>query len=145
MFRIKDLPPLLQLLDELPIKEPGLICGHLGVTTQTLRQWKKDGTAPRVAQLALFYETWRGANLVHTQADNDARRLYGQVKALEKTLQETRHRLAMIEALGTHGAANEPFTRPEAPPTVAQTLYEAPHGRTVMVSHETAIKRAGWA
>lgn len=116
MFLATHLPSLPQLLSGLPTQEKQQICRHLGITTQTLRAWKKSGTAPRMALLAMFYETPWGYSLINTTAHNGHMYERQLRQGLEREVATLRTRIARLEATGDFGAANDPVITPRGSP-----------------------------
>lgn len=57
MFRATHTPLLSCLLDDLLTSDTGAIARHLDVAPRTLERWKAADQAPRIALLALFYES----------------------------------------------------------------------------------------
>lgn len=111
MFRIKQLPSLPQLLSGLPTQESAAVCTHLDITPQTIRRWKQAGTAPRMAMLAMFYETPWGYSLINTTAHNGHMYERQLRESLERQNAMLRARISRLEAIGEFGAANEPAVR----------------------------------
>ncbi len=82
-------PPVSTLLDDLPTRDGRKIARHLGVTENTLKRWAKTGNAPRLAHLALFWESRWGLSVLDCDIWNrDTLRLgmirYGESHTLER-------------------------------------------------------------
>ena len=104
-----QLPPLgLILGDLIGPKTPEAIGKHLGVSASTVRRWLSKEEAPRMALLALFWETRWGQSIVDCEAVNQARMQEGLNRALKNENASLRARIARLEALGGgFGAAND--------------------------------------
>lgn len=109
MFLANHLPSLPQLLSGLPTQEPAAICKHLDITPQTIRRWNQAGIAPKMAMLAMFYETPWGHSLVNTTAHNGHMYARREVDGLRRENAMLRRRIARLEATGDFGAANAPL------------------------------------
>lgn len=112
MFRAPTqagLPPLGLMLEDLPTRSAVLIARHLGITARTLARWQRAEQAPRMAQLALFWETRWGLSLAHCEAVNGERVALGLARALELETLMLRTRIAYLEETGDFGAANAPL------------------------------------
>lgn len=81
----------------------------LEVTPRTIQRWR-DGTTPvpRMAVLALFWETKYGRGLIDTSQVNEIRMLYMRVRILERQYQKAKDVVAGLRKLHT-GTANEPY------------------------------------
>lgn len=108
MFLANHLPSLPQLLSGLPTQEPAAICKHLDITPQTIRRWKQAGQAPRMAALAMYYETPWGHSLINTTAHNGHMYERAHRQSLERENAMLRTRIARLESIGDFGAANDP-------------------------------------
>lgn len=97
------------ILEGLPTRDPQVIATHLGVTAHTVSRWQRSGEAPRVARLALFWETHHGLALAHCDAINGERVARGLVRGLEAANRDLRTRIAYLEDIGDFGAANAPM------------------------------------
>ena len=113
MYRAHTLPSLEQLLSCQPTDLFGT-CKHLDVGQQTIRRWRQAGTAPRVASLALFYESAWGYSLLETTAYNGAMFSRREVESLRNENIRLKARIAYLERLsvgGHFGSANDPLAR----------------------------------
>lgn len=108
MYRANHLPSLSQLLSGLPSQEPADLCRHLDITPQTVRRWKQSGTAPRMAMLAMYYETPWGHSLINSTAQNGEMYARLEVQGLTKENAMLRARIDRLEKTGFFGAANAP-------------------------------------
>lgn len=109
MFRAPtQTPPFGILLDDLPTRDAERIARHLGVSARTLARWQSSGQAPRLAHLALFWETRYGLSAVHCDAVNGESVALGLARSLERECATLRARIARLELVGDFGAANSP-------------------------------------
>lgn len=90
------LPIWQTILEDLSDPPAPRVARVLGVGVRTVYRWNQDGSAPRVACLALFWLTRWGRSAVHAQATNDALVAVGYAKALGRELEETRRQLAAL-------------------------------------------------
>lgn len=112
MFRAPtQTPPIGVLLDDLPTRDAVRIARHLGVTARTLARWRSSGDAPRLALLALFWETKWGLSVAHCDAVNGERVALGLARSLERERATLLTRIAYLEETGDFGAANAPMWR----------------------------------
>jgi hypothetical protein len=110
MFRAPtQTPPIGVLLDDLPTRDAVRIARHLGVSARTLARWVATGNAPRLAHLALFWETRWGLSAGHCDAVNGERVALGLARSLERECATLRARIARLEETGDFGAANAPL------------------------------------
>lgn len=145
MFRATNIPGLSQLLDGLATRSNKAIAKHLDITEKTLERYIKADKAPRPVMLALYFETHRAVQDLHTVAFNDARREANYHAMAKTTIRDLRARIAYLEGLGTYGAANDPALRPENVPGVTAELYEGPFGRKVAVGPSRLHSDRYWA
>jgi hypothetical protein len=109
MFRAPHQTPTFgTMLDDLTTRDALTIARHLGITARTLATWTRSGNAPRMAHLALFWETRWGLSAAHCDAVNGERVALGLARALERETATLRTRIARLEDLGDFGAANAP-------------------------------------
>jgi hypothetical protein len=101
-------PPIALMLDDLPTQDANRIARHLGVTARTLARWRATGNAPRLAHLALFWETRWGLSAAHCDAVNGEAVALGLARSLERECTMLRARIARLEETGEFGAANCP-------------------------------------
>lgn len=110
MFRAPtQTPHFLTLLDDLPTRCSRQICRFLGISPATLARWQRTGNAPRLAHLALFWETRWGINALEVDAHNWRLVHLAHIRALEQENEALRDQLARLVALGHTGAANDPL------------------------------------
>lgn len=109
MFRAPNqTPPIGTLLDDLPTEDARAIARHLGVTARTLARWRATGNAPRLAHLALFWETRWGLSVAHCDAVRGEAVALGLARSLDRECATLRTRIARLEETGDFGAANAP-------------------------------------
>lgn len=108
MFRATHTPPLSFLLSDLLTSDPKAIARHLDVSPATLKRWKQADQAPRMALLALFYESRYGYSVLESTAHNGHAVERQWRQALERENAGLRVRIARLESIGDFGAANGP-------------------------------------
>lgn len=104
------------LLDALPTSDRRRISGHLGVSPATVDRWARTGNAPRLAHLALWFETPWGMSALNAQAVNGERFAQSLARSLREENDALRARLDELEAGQLDGAANAPYFDPGRPP-----------------------------
>lgn len=110
MFRAPThTPHILTLVDDLPTRDQKLISRHLGISARTLARWIATGNAPRLAHLALFWETRWGLSVAHCTAENGERIALAWARSLERETAMLRARIQRLEETGDFGAANSPI------------------------------------
>lgn len=110
MFRAPTMTPSIgTMLDDLPTQDARRIARHLGVSARTIARWQATGNAPRLAHLALFWETRWGLSAVHCEAVNGEAVALGLARALEREAAGLRVRISRLEETGDFGAANAPI------------------------------------
>lgn len=102
-------PPITTLLGDLATNDSRLIARHLGVSARTLGRWQSSGNAPRLAHLALFWETRWGLSVAHCDAVNGERHAINLAHSLERENNGLRTRIQRLEETGDFGAANSPI------------------------------------
>ena len=100
-------PNICTLLDDLLTRDAAKVARHLGVTKNTVKRWAKTGNAPRMAHLALFWETRWGLSVLDADIWNRESLRLGMIDALERENARLVAQLARLVALGHHGAAND--------------------------------------
>lgn len=84
-------------------------CGILDVAPATVRRWLRGAAkVPRMAVLALYWETQYGRSLIDTDQVNEIRLLCRRVSILEDQYAKARDIVAGLRRLHT-GTANEPY------------------------------------
>ena len=101
-------PPFSVLLDDLPTRCRRSIARYLGISQATLARWVRHENAPRLAHLALFWESRWGLSVLDCEIENRQRLAAGMIGALERENAALRAQLARLVALGQLGSANDP-------------------------------------
>jgi hypothetical protein len=92
-------------LDELGLPR---VCRILGVHETTVHRWKRGATpVPKMAVLALYWETQYGRSMIETGLTNEIRVLYRRVRILEDQYIRAKDIITGLRRLHT-GTANEP-------------------------------------
>lgn len=73
----------------------------------TVKRWAKTGNAPRMAHLALFWESRWGLSVLDADIWNRETLRLGMIDALQRENAQLKAQLARLVALGSHGAAND--------------------------------------
>ncbi len=102
-------PHILTLLDDMATRDLRKIARHLGVTENTVKRWAKTGNAPRMAHLALFWESRWGLSVLDVDIWNRESLRLGHIRALTDENTQLKAQLARLVELGHHGAANDPL------------------------------------
>lgn len=87
---------------------PKLVCKFLDVAERTVWRWLAEESAPKMAVLALFWETKYGKSLVNTDQVNEIRQLYLRIRILESQYTRAKDIVAGLRRLHT-GTANEAY------------------------------------
>lgn len=132
-----QLPPFSLLLDDLPTRCARSIARHLGITSQTLKRYQVEDQAPRLVQLALFWETRWGQSVLDCEIFNRDQVQRSHIGALQREGDQLKAQISRLVELvdsGDYGAANGPLWETSralggnsAPPGVAQTHFAPPH------------------
>ncbi|WP_225782784.1 helix-turn-helix domain-containing protein [Xenophilus sp. Marseille-Q4582] len=104
------LPPFDLMCNDLGLPD-AQIARHLGVTTRTLRVWRRRG-APRAAQLALFWESRWGMSAIDAEHGNLVSHYFQAAGMHEREVKRLRLVVRRLEAergTGREVAANSPF------------------------------------
>lgn len=104
-----NMPPLEYMLDDLATRDQQLVAQHLGITARTLAHWVRAGNAPRLAYLALFWETRWGLSAVACDAVNGERVARSLANSVQAEARDLRTRIQRLEETGDFGAANAPI------------------------------------
>eukprot|EP01136_Pigoraptor_vietnamica_P019897 Opistho-1_new@68054 len=110
-----QLPPLSLLLDDLPTRCARSIARHLGITSQTLKRYQVEDQAPRLVQLALFWETRWGQSVLDCEIFNRDQVQRSHIGALQREGDQLKAQISRLVELvdrGDHGAANSPLWAP---------------------------------
>lgn len=113
LFSVEQAPAALPywqtIWDDLGRPPAKRIARVLGIGERSVYRYHRNGHAPRVVLLALFWLTRWGRSAVHTQATNDALMAVSLVRGLERRIGELSAQVSHLERLGGHGTANEPL------------------------------------
>jgi len=136
-----QLPPVSLLLDDLPTRDARRVARHLGLSVSTINRYRRNDDAPRLVQLALFFETRWGRSIMDSELEHRHQVHLGLVRSLKAQVSElearVRHLVALINRDGL-GAANEPIYDQMATPA-ARAAVSIPPSREASGS---AIERA---
>lgn len=81
----------------------------LDVSESTLRRWLRGAIpVPKIAVLALYWETAYGRSVIDTDHFNEVQNLYGYIRIIEQSLQDHKAVIAGLRKF-TAGSANEPY------------------------------------
>lgn len=84
MFKAPTLIPAFStLVDDLVTRDFKKIARHLGITPDTLKKWYQSDSAPRMAYLAIFWETRWGLSIIDCHITNRDRLRLGLIDALK--------------------------------------------------------------
>lgn len=101
------------IMDDLGSPSVSRIAKVLDVGPSTVYRWNQLGSAPRSAQLALFWLTRWGRSTIHSQASYDASVACAYVDSLKRDIARLEANVRHLSQLST-GAANDAvsFSRP---------------------------------
>jgi predicted DNA-binding transcriptional regulator AlpA len=105
------LPSWQAIMEDLAYPSARKVARVLGMSERSVYRFNRDGDAPKVASLALFWLTRWGRAAVHAQATNDAIAACGYAQALRDDVARLEARIAHLLALGNSGAANDALVR----------------------------------
>lgn len=80
----------------------------LGVDERTIRRWVKNGTAPRMAYLAVFWESRWGRSIIDTDHHNEMQLMRERVRILESQVVRAKDIITGLRRM-QYGTANEPL------------------------------------
>jgi hypothetical protein len=81
----------------------------LDVSESTLRRWLRGAIpVPKMAVLALYWESMYGRGLIDAEHTNEMRMVYGKIRSLEDELQHCKEIIAGLRKMD-YGTANEPY------------------------------------
>ena len=84
MFKAPTLTPAFStLVDDLVTRDFKKIARHLEITPETLKKWYQSDSAPRMAYLAVFWETRWGLSIIDCEVTNRDRLRLGLIDALK--------------------------------------------------------------
>lgn len=84
------------------------VCKMLDVTERTVWRWLAEDSVPKMAVLALYWESRYGRSLIDTDHHTEMVLLRGQIQILEKQFTRAAHVIQGLRALN-YGTANEPL------------------------------------
>jgi hypothetical protein len=87
---------------------PKLVCKKLDVTERTVWRWLAEGTVPKMAVLALYWESQYGRSLIDTDHHNETVILRTRIKILEDQFVRAKDVITGMKLLN-YGTANEPL------------------------------------
>ena len=105
------------------------VCSMLDVHSTTLLRWLRGASpVPRMAVLALYWETQYGKSMIDTDQVNEIRLLYQRIHAHEAQYTKAKDIVAGLRRLHT-GTANEPIFE-ELPDLSASRFEDGHYGHT---------------
>lgn len=111
MFRApRSLPSIGQLLDHLPGSDKHA-AKYLGVSPRTISRWRARNEAPRVYELALYWESHWGVAHVEADAHNAAVHHAKMCTFLQTEIDRLHSVIATLEASQGWDCANAPLYR----------------------------------
>lgn len=87
---------------------PKLVAKFLDVTDRTVWRWLAEENVPRMAVLALYWETSYGKSLIDTDQVNEIRLLYQRINILNSQFRRMKDIVTGLRKMHT-GSANEAF------------------------------------
>lgn len=87
---------------------PKRICKMLDVAERTVWRWLADESVPKMAVLALYWETQYGRSLIDSDHHAETALLRGHVQLLQDQFTRAQHVIAGLKLLN-YGTANEPL------------------------------------
>ena len=87
---------------------PKQVCKKLDVTERSVWRWLAAGTAPKMAVLALYWESQYGRSLIDTDHHNETVILRTRIKILEDQFVRAKDVITGMKLLN-YGTANEPL------------------------------------
>jgi hypothetical protein len=109
-----------------------LVAKKLDVTERTIWRWIAENSVPKMAVLALFWETQYGQSMIETDQRNEIVILRTRIRILEEQFVRAKDVIAGMRLLN-YGTANEPYydargefiKRNEASDEIEQTMRRA--------------------
>lgn len=124
LFKAPTQTPHFQtLLDDMPTVDLARIAKHLAVSSATLKRWAKTGNAPRMAHLALFWESRWGLSLLDCDIWNRETLRLQTIRGLQENNAALKRQIAHLVATGNFGAANDPLFVDGVAPTNGQNKH----------------------
>ncbi len=87
---------------------PVRVAKFLDVSERTVRRWLAEGSAPKMACLALYWETQYGRSLIDADHQTEVALLRGRVRILDEQFQRAKDVVTGLKRLN-FGTANEPY------------------------------------
>jgi hypothetical protein len=87
---------------------PKLVCKMLDVAERTIWRWLAEGSVPKMAVRALYWETQYGRSLIDTDHHNERILMHTRIKILEQQFERAARVIAGLKLLNA-GTANEPY------------------------------------
>lgn len=87
---------------------PKLVCKKLDVSERTVWRWLADDSVPKMAVLALYWETQYGISLIDTERHHEIHLLRSRIKILEEQFVRAKDVITGMKLLN-YGTSNEPF------------------------------------
>lgn len=87
---------------------PKLVSKMLDVTERTVWRWLADGSVPKMAVRALYWETQYGRSMIDTHHHYEVVLLRGQIRCLEDQFDRASRVIAGLKLMN-FGTANEPY------------------------------------
>lgn len=133
----KGTPQLLDMLADLGNPSAAEIAAALGVSERTARQWKRQGSAPRAAMLALFWVTSWGQQWADAETFNRAQIQTQLANAFRRRNDELENQIARLARIADFGCANDPAPqavrpRPNTEPAWTHRPRQNPQAEPVM-------------
>lgn len=98
------------MLEELGNPSVEEIAKALDISTRTVRQWKRQGYAPKAAMMCLFWLTHWGQQRVDVDLYNYAQLQHGMACSLRLDVRRLEATIAHLLTIADFGAANDPST-----------------------------------
>lgn len=105
----RNIPPLAEILADIGNPSPRELARALGYSERSTREWLRRNAAPRPVLIALFWLTRWGVSSIDADAHNLIQMHAGMAKAQSRRAEELAGAVAMLEQMGTFGAANSPI------------------------------------
>jgi hypothetical protein len=104
---------------------PKLVCKKLDVSERTVWRWLADDSAPKMAVLALYWETQYGISLIDTERHHEIHLLRSRIKILEDQFVRAKDVITGMKLLN-YGTANEPLYDEKSEFSSSKTATDLP-------------------
>ena len=104
----RHMPSLRTMLEDIGSPTTKELARALRVSETTARRWKREGKAPQVAMLAIFWVTRWGMSAADTEAHNAACMSASLARARLDKIGELEGRLQRLSRIAEFGSANDP-------------------------------------